>query len=252
MCIAVVKPKDVVLTKKLLHKCYDNNADSWGFAYPADNGKELVVKRAVSGFRDFWKEYRDVPNDRPCLIHFRIATSGQVDVANCHPWLIDKKHALIHNGNIENKLNDKLDDNTSDTGAFVETILKPLFQDPKLKKKRFWASDAFKWLMEESIGYNNKMVILDATGFFTIYNEQQGEHEHGAWFSNKTYKEDRKKTGSTVEIVIENGFRIEITTLTNGKKIKKYLGPVDEEETGQFVLLPSKNEFQEVEIGELI
>src|SRR6266404_1990857 len=137
MCIAIYRNKDSVLTKKLLKSCHRNNPDSWGFSTPDDKNQSMIVQRGLSGFREFWKEFREVQKDKPMLIHFRIATSGEIDKHNCHPFLIDNKHALIHNGNIERKL-DILPDKISDTNLFIEKILRPIFTHPKFKKDRFW------------------------------------------------------------------------------------------------------------------
>ncbi len=123
--------------------------------------------------------------------------------------------------------------------------------------------------MENSIGSSNKMVILDATGFATIFNEDQGEWEHGAWFSNKTYKEDRKNIkGQTSEIIEENGYRKE-KIIRNGKTIKRIIGkiepvppvillPLTKQQTDQQEAIETGQEFQEelkkhpkIDIGEM-
>ncbi len=56
--------------------------------------------------------------------------------------------------------------------------------------------------METTLGSGNKMVILDAAGFVTIYNSKLGETDKGVWFSNKTFKEDI--TG--LQAIIDNGY----------------------------------------------
>lgn len=224
MCIAIYKPENVILSKTVLKNCFENNPDGAGFAYPDDEGKSIQIQNGFFGFRKFWQNYRRLQN-KPMLIHFRIATSGKVDTVNCHPWRIDARHAMIHNGSIRHKL-DGVTDDISDTGVFVKDILAPTFEIPELKGKKFWASGAFKWLMQESIGSNNKMVILAADGYATIFNEIQGEWEHEAWFSNKTYKEDRKFVrGTTVQVVTDcSGEKREIIKSASGRITVKYLG----------------------------
>lgn len=228
MCVAIFRPSGSILTKKLLKKAHSNNPDSWGFAYPHDNQNEMVVKHGLSGFRQFWRAYRNIPANRPALIHFRIGTSGGFDEANCHPFLIDKKHALIHNGNLEYRLKEKNLEKVSDTAVFVKNYLEPAFTDPNLKDKDFWKSEAFRWLLEESIGDTNKIVILDAEGEGVIFNEVSGEWEdNGAWFSNTSYKTDRKSIrGAKVEIFEENGQRKERTTYQSKRQITRYLPPL--------------------------
>jgi len=227
MCIIAYRPKGATLTKKVLKNCYDNNGDGCGIAWPDDKGESMIVERGLFGFRKLWNIYRDIPKDKPVLLHFRIGTSGQIDEKNCHPFLINEKYALVHNGNIENKLGDK-DDTLSDTNFFVEKVLRPIFNHPSFKKEEhFWSGFSFKWLMENSIDTKNKMVILGADGMATIYNESAGEWENEVWFSNKTYKEDRKSaTSSTVEEYEENGWIKQVTTFPNNRKVYAWLRPV--------------------------
>lgn len=226
MCIIAYKPQGATLTKNVLHTCYKNNGDGCGIAYPDDTGESIVVQRGFISFRNLWQIYREIPKEKPVLLHFRIGTSGEVDEKNCHPFLINKRHALVHNGNIESKL-EKKDSALSDTNVFVDKILRPIFNKYKDKKEKWWAGFCFKWMMENSIESKNKMVILDADGHATIYNEQAGEWENEVWFSNKTYKEDRKTaTGAKITTYEENGWLKECTTLANGKKSYKWLQPV--------------------------
>lgn len=225
MCIIAYRPEGATLTKSILKNCYKNNGDGCGLAYPDNKGQSLIVERGMFSFRELWRIYRSIPKEKPVILHFRIGTSGQIDEKNCHPFLINKKHALVHNGNIENKLGDK-DSTVSDTNFFVKKILRPIFNHANLEKDNFWGSFSFKWLMENSIESKNKMVILGADGNATIYNEQAGEWENGIWFSNKTYKEDRKSaTGSKIETIEENGWIKRVTTLVNGKKTYEFIEP---------------------------
>jgi len=247
MCIIAYKPKGATLLKSVLKTCYKNNGDGCGIAYPDDKGESMIVQRGMFSFKELWKMYRDIPKEKPILLHFRIGTSGEIDEKNCHPFLIDEKHALVHNGNIESKLDNK-DNSVSDTNHFVEKILRPIFQT-KLKKN-FWSGFAFKWLMEGAIESKNKMVILAADGHATIYNEQAGEWENEVWFSNKTYKEDRKSaTGATVSTYIENGWLKEITTFANGKKCYRWVQPVNELEAGTTPIL-QKDKDKKEEVSE--
>ena len=54
MCIAILKPKDKYLDKKILQICSDNNKDGCGFAY-INNGKIYIKKYLL--FEDFWKDF---------------------------------------------------------------------------------------------------------------------------------------------------------------------------------------------------
>jgi hypothetical protein len=193
MCIAVAKPRDIKVRKKVLKECFRNNPDGVGFAYPSKKEKKVEIHKGYFSFRQFWADYRKIQETGcPMIIHFRIATSGKVDGENCHPWRINKKHALIHNGILAHKIDLEHED-VSDTGLFTEHFFKPIFaHGPAL-----WLNPAFKWLIEESIGNTNKIAILSADGEIRIFNEKQGEWDAGIWFSNKSYKEKRVKRTTT-------------------------------------------------------
>ena len=194
MCIAILKPAEKILTKRVLKTCFHNNPDGAGFAIASKRARSVIIKKGFFSFRKFWHSFREYQKrGEAMLIHFRVATSGKIDGENCHPWRVDKDHALIHNGNLESKLELK-HEHVSDTGLFVECILQPiLVQSPDM-----WQDSAFKWMLEESMGTNNKVVIINSQGEYFIFNEKQGDWEDGCWFSNKTFKEERKKKSYTV------------------------------------------------------
>lgn len=186
MCIAIAKPKGVKIPKRVLKACFLNNPDGAGFAYP-ENGKVKIIKGLFS-FRSFWREYREIdPESKSVLIHFRVATSGKIDSFNCHPWRINETHAFIHNGNLASRLGVSSED-VFDTGIFAGKVLTPIFN----LSNELWKTDGFLWMMEEAIGSGNKLAIINSDGEFQIFNSILGEREHGSWFSNKTYKEERK------------------------------------------------------------
>lgn len=189
MCIAVFRPKGVKIRKKVLKQCFEQNPDGAGFAFPTKNAHFVKIVKGFFTFRSFWHSYRQYQErDEPMVIHFRVATSGQIDSNNCHPWRINKENVLIHNGVLEHKLGLQ-DNNLSDTGLFVRHVLAPIFNN----SPEIWRESAFKWMIEECIGYSNKLVVLNKNGDHIIFNEKAGDWFEGAWFSNTTYKTERKK-----------------------------------------------------------
>jgi hypothetical protein len=201
MCIAIFRPSGVKICKRVLQHCFAQNPHGAGFAIPENN--RVVIQKGLFSFREFWEYYRSCSPDSPMLIHFRVATSGNINGDNCHPWRIDEQHALVHNGVLEHKL-DLCHDDVSDTGLFVHNILTPTIA----KAPNIWLNSGFKWALEESVGSSNKVVILDAAGNHQIFNEEKGEWSNGAWFSNATFKEERKKKpGTSVVSQRSNTFR---------------------------------------------
>lgn len=208
-----MKPKGVVLTKSVLKTCFNHNPHGAGFAYPTKKG--MVIEKGFFHFRLFWSRFRTVQSDKlPMLIHFRVATSGEIDKKNCHPWKIDDNHALIHNGVVQDKLGFDVK-GCSDTGLFVKHILRPTFK----RGNRVWKTPAYKWCVENSIGSKNKMVIMDKDGDFTILNEKEGKWENGVWFSNETFKTARKSTADIKDSWIEEKDDIKYSVKRRGGKI---------------------------------
>lgn len=185
MCIALNKPAGITLTRDIYSECYDSNPDGAGFAYVED-GKIVIDK----GYFNFDRLYEALkPHEQKALlVHFRIATHGTVNADNCHPWLVDcglvngkpYQFAVIHNGILDHpSCKDK-----SDTGHFVDDIMKPLLtRDP-------WFFDAPVGIsiFEKIIGRANKLVIMRNDGQTYIINAKAGEVAHGTWFSNSGYK----------------------------------------------------------------
>ena len=66
-------------SKSELKQAYKHNPDGCGFASPSLAYKSL-------SFGAFWHQLKRVPQDQPCIIHFRWATHGAVTTDNCHPF----------------------------------------------------------------------------------------------------------------------------------------------------------------------
>ena len=175
-CVAIWKPKGVQIAKKYLSNSYDNNTDGAGFAYA--KGGKIVISKGYFDFEEFWKAFKPFQN-LPCLIHFRIATHGKVDEANCHPFpMRDGKYALVHNGVMPSGLHSgkKEESDTKQFAAKLETCIETV---P-------WNHDNFTCFINEAISYN-KVAVLREDGKVWLFNEGKGEWHKGAWFSNHTY-----------------------------------------------------------------
>lgn len=117
MCIAILKPIDKTISKETLEICSNNNPDGCGFAYVKDN--EVIIKKFME-FEDFYKEYSKVETTSTMLIHFRIATHGKVELKNCHPFKLNNRMALVHNGIISG-YGDK--ETKTDTQDFIDKVI---------------------------------------------------------------------------------------------------------------------------------
>lgn len=173
MCIAIYKPRRLIIPEDVLENCFANNPDGAGFAV-AHAGR-LTVKKGYFTFGEFIKAFRKHAK-KASAIHFRVATSGKVDKNNCHPFRVSEHAAIIHNGILPwpNTASE------SDTACFVEDVLKAdpvgLFECPVLKES-----------LEDFIGRHNKIVAIDGDGRYNIFCEAAGKWVDDCWFSNETW-----------------------------------------------------------------
>lgn len=176
MCIAIYKPKGKTIPYDYLEEGYFNNPDGSGFMF-TENGKINVVK-TMGKFETFYKLYNKiVPEDKTVILHFRISTSGGINLNNCHPFSVNKHLAFCHNGVIDIKLTNK---KLNDTRHFNNKILKNL-------PVNFLKDKAIVELIKGYIG-SSKLVFLDNSGKTTIINADLGQWENGIWYSNSSYK----------------------------------------------------------------
>lgn len=107
------------------------------------------------------------------LIHFRIATEGKVNKANCHPFRI-KGGALIHNGSLWSTPGG-LSAEFSDTRAFASRMHNELRYDV-VKASIQELSDAIGW---------NKLAMLYENGEYVRIGKWY--EDKGIWYSNEGY-----------------------------------------------------------------
>lgn len=176
MCIAIYKPAGQIVPMTHLEESFLTNPDGAGFAVSKNN--KLIISKGFFTLDDFMFAYEPYET-YDCLLHFRIATSGGVSDAMCHPFpLLDGKYALIHNGII----NIKNHEGKSDTATFVDAVLTPM-----LKQGVSINSGALGYIVERAIGKFNKIVVMDESGFPTFFNENEGHYKDHVWYSNYTY-----------------------------------------------------------------
>ena len=134
-------------------------------------------------FEAFYKEYKLVETTSPMLIHFRIATHGKVELDNCHPFKLNNRMVLIHNGIISG-YGDK--EKKSDTRDYIDKVLSKI-------SWKMWKNPAFREMVGQAIGYS-KLGIMDVSGEMYIINYDKGVVEDGVWYSNSSFKEYKPKT----------------------------------------------------------
>jgi len=188
MCIIVFKPKGIELPdENILRRCYQNNNDGVGIAIQRDN--IITIKKSLK-----WKTFnkyqkRNARKEDNIIYHFRIATHGQINLQNTHPFIITRKGKeidsdfittekpiLAHNGIISN-LTDVLKEN-SDT-----KLLTLLLADKNVKPILF--TEGIKALITSIID-DDRLIIMDRKGNNFMLGEFN--QDKGIYYSNLTWK----------------------------------------------------------------
>ncbi len=177
MCMAIFKPADKLLTKRAAKNSFDGNKHGAGYAYAKDG--KLVVEKGFFSFAKFWKAFNAIQKGNPCLVHFRWATHGKIDAANCHPFIVTNGVAMVHNGIFSDFGGTK----RSDTAEFTKCVLTPMFKSAP----DAWKLPAYQYMLEKTVGVGNKVIILNALGEHLIVREFAGIWDKGIWYSNSGY-----------------------------------------------------------------
>jgi len=158
-----------------MRSAYIRNDDGWGLMRMGRRGP--VIHRGMpTTFDDFWKIYTKFYEQFECAVHFRFATQGARDLANCHPYDLGNGVFLMHNGVIPGlKTTNPTMSDTWHFGELIKPYAAAALQTP----------DSFNTLLSKAIGGANKLVIMDKNGF-QIVNAFMGTFDDGIWYSNTT------------------------------------------------------------------
>lgn len=94
MCIILTCKENVRPSHELLETCFHNNPDGAGIMW-IENGRVQTSK----GYADegaLESVISSIPKDSPLVIHMRIATSGGVSAAVCHPFPVSNNLDFLH------------------------------------------------------------------------------------------------------------------------------------------------------------
>ena len=194
MCIIAVKPiGEELMERRILENCFNYNSDGMGFMWNED-GKVHISK----GYMNFEEGYRVLKEldrrinlkDRGLVIHFRIATSGNVDMGACHPFAISNNDKTLrtlelttdigvaHNGLISAYIPPK-NSILSDTQLFIKDYLYNI----KEENPNFLTNSNILFAIEKVVG--SKLAFLDGEGNVTTVGKFISEDNY--LFSNETY-----------------------------------------------------------------
>lgn len=190
MCIIAIKDKGAKFNWDALRKCWDANPDGAGFAYHLEG--RVYISKGYMHFKDFKRAVKAAPINRAteAMLHFRIATHGEVSPNNCHPFPLSSNEnelealdimtdvAIAHNGIVSGM---EESPQLSDTMLFIRDYLAPL-----------GAAHVTDNLLHGIIGRaaSSKLAIMSATGISTIgeFEESEGwRYSNESYLSKETY-----------------------------------------------------------------
>lgn len=181
MCLLIFTHDSTTIPESHFRAAFNRNSDGAGFVY-SQEGK-LHLHKGFFTVKDLI-EALPAAGSNPCIIHFRFATHGAKDKANCHPFEAGGGWAMGHNGVIDGF---PMLPSESDTAAFVRLAVKPYTEAHseivKLKEfQDYWAG---------CIG-GSKLAFLHEDGSYVIVNEDKysghWSEDKKTWYSNSTYE----------------------------------------------------------------
>jgi len=183
MCIIVVKPESVDLSIDTIVNMWIHNPHGAGFMYEDDGNLKIV--KGLMNIKDFYDAYSSV-RDRKLVIHFRIRTHGEISQELTHPFRIDRKTGMVHNGILP--INPPKGE--SDTSFFARRL-----RESNQNIMGVLESRKVRQRMISRIG-RSKIAFMNNAGKVQILNGHMGHMEaDGCWYSNNSYKshDDYKK-----------------------------------------------------------
>lgn len=184
MCLLMVsKPNALPSEKDLVCAC-SNNPDGFGYAIRT---KDTIITGRGLDWEDVVERYYNARNKNMggwAMFHARLATHGNVDKSNCHPFRVggSTKTILAHNGILPIEV--PTGESRSDTRLFAEVVFpkkaKSLDNKKWFKKLEKWASGNKIAIMSVNDGLKKPIYIV---------NESLGKWDNdGNWWSNDSYK----------------------------------------------------------------
>ncbi|MCE0539869.1 hypothetical protein LWF15_30675 [Kineosporia rhizophila] len=186
MCLLSYLPPRTQPDMQALYNGTFWNRDGHGYAIVA--GERILVHRGMGAevvLEGFERDRAEHP-DGPALFHSRLATDGDVHLANCHPFPVgqDPRTVIAHNGMLPNDVVPARDDIRSDTRICAENFIPRRLGSLHTARSRRRLST---WM-----GRLNKIVILTVDPRYAarayILNEEAGIWHRGTWYSNDTFE----------------------------------------------------------------
>ena len=186
MCIIIVANKNKKIPNEHIKLAYELNCDGFGISASVNN-KLFVYKSISINSDDIIKLYNSIRQvaTGDIVLHFRLATHGDVSDKLCHPFYVNKDLVMFHNGVIRDSVSgyNEHNKNESDTTAFVNNVLKNF-------KKGFQNNKTVMNMISTSVGEYNKLCFLDNTGKTSYTSSDNWVEYNGILYSNLDVLDD--------------------------------------------------------------
>ena len=178
MCILIHQPKDYCFTAEHLADFYSKNPDGFGAIVNHEDERGVKVYKIVGSLKDIEDLYFSTIACYEAVIHFRMKTHGDIDMDNCHPYVVTDSMWMAHNG-ILSSGNSK-DPKKSDTWHYIQDFLRPMLeQTPDALENPY-----IRGYIGVHIGASNKFGFMNKDGKVHIVNKHSGVEYEGVWYSN--------------------------------------------------------------------
>ena len=204
MCIIIVANKNKKIPNEHIKLASEFNCDGFGMSASVNN-KLSVYKSITMNSDDIIRLYNSIRQvaTGDIVLHFRLATHGDVSDKLCHPFHVNKDLVMFHNGVICDNVSgyNKHNKNESDTKALVNNVLKNF-------KKGFQNNKTIMNMISTSVGEYNKLCFLDNTGRTTYTSSSEWVEYNGMLYSNPDVfhegEDYRYINPSTMEYITED------------------------------------------------
>jgi hypothetical protein len=171
MCLIIHKPENATVPEWLVESALDYNPDGVGIMSSLGTTRHLDV--SLDHAMDLIDRQRDVAAG----IHFRMRTHGARNKANVHPFKVNGRVQVMHNGIMTRYTPTFVSDGQkSDTRVFIESWLQPRTKGNRLPSRED---------IESELGSGNRLLAYDRkSDTFHIYNKAHGVTEGALWLSN--------------------------------------------------------------------
>ena len=155
MCVILYKDQKTNLDFETVRLAYDTNPDGVGVAI--NDGTTWTIKKYMYPSKQQLKSLCNNLQDKEAILHFRIATSGGINIDNCQPFLFDNDQQVIFHNGVIYSLNG-ISSQKSDTRLLIDI----------LEKEKQAISNILFNISEKS---NNKFVLIDHNNDVQFYGD---------------------------------------------------------------------------------